>query len=149
MRMRCRRCGAQFKDARYCPNCGIALRQRPSGVYTEGGGYVEGNVRTGRDYIGRDKNDIHDSSGLYYVTTASGISRFLIVVGFLLAFTGFGLFGYAIFDSMFQDIGTGEPGDVSQPDFAMLERWAPIGFGLMFVGIVVGNIGLLMFRRRD
>jgi hypothetical protein len=153
MRMRCLRCGARFKDARFCPNCGLQMRRQQHSVDTGGGGYAGGDVRAGRDYIGRDfigrdKNDIHDSSGLYYVTSSSGFSRFLMVLGILIALVGFGLFGYAFVDSFSQGFGPGEPNSAESFGSSKLDTFVPIGMGLAFAGGIIYTIGILLYRIR-
>jgi hypothetical protein len=67
---------------------------------------------------------------------------------------GFGLFGYAvvsfmmaIFSEMSREF---VPGEVPTMDVAaIMLPWLPVGIGLMFVGGVVANIGMVVGRRSD
>jgi hypothetical protein len=94
--------------------------------------------------IGRDQRNYYDldASGLSVVTRATGAARTLIVVGVLLAFAGFGSFAYPIVRALSEGLGSTGTG---RPDVSFTP-WLPVGFGLMFAGIVIGNIGLLMIR---
>src|SRR5436309_5250557 len=69
--MRCVACDAEVPTgAKFCPNCGAAMRTQPGGIDTGGGAYVGGGVQTGGDFIGRDQT-IH---GGYTRTTQHGLS---------------------------------------------------------------------------
>ena len=69
--MRCVACDAEVPTgAKFCPNCGAAMRTQPGGIDTGGGAFVGGGVQTGGDFIGRDQT-IH---GGYTRTTQHGLS---------------------------------------------------------------------------
>jgi hypothetical protein len=147
--MRCTRCGADTPaGAKFCPNCAAPVPAPPGGVSTGGGAHVGGNARAGRDFVGRDQNVYNDSSGMQALANATGAARALITAGLLLAFAGFGIFAYGIVSVMIQGFSLVQSGSTSPPDFSILARSVPLGFGLMFAGIVIANVGLLINRRR-
>lgn len=118
-------------------------------------GFHIGHQRAGQiNNVGRDQINLHDGSGWYAFQQTHGIGRFLAVVGGLGAMVGFGLFGYAvvsfmmaIFSEMSREF---VPGQMPTMDVAaIMLPWLPVGIGLMFVGGVVANIGMMVGRRSD
>lgn len=118
-------------------------------------GFHIGQQRAGSiTNVGRDQINVHDQSGWYAFQQTHGLGRALAVVGTLVAVTGFAMFGYAIvsfmvagIEEMSQEFG---PGRMPTMDIAAIVLpWFPVGFGLMIVGGVVGNIGMMVGRRTD
>jgi hypothetical protein len=133
------------------------------GVHASGGGVaagrdIHGNIHTG-DYYDIE----YDPTGLSHV---SGFPRFLMVLGILVAFAGFGLFAYPIV------MAIASAGDVTDPFAACsgLEQgsqawidcnnenfgnfgiafefvpWLPLGAGLFFGGMVLTVVARVMQR---
>lgn len=96
-------------------------------------GYSAENVREAIAQVMRHRSD--DEIGPLY-----GVSGLVITLGVLVAFVGVALFGYGIYQMMsspFDSLESGPPTVVFQ------------GFGLAFVGIVIGNVGRLLRGWRE
>lgn len=97
----------------------------------------------GRDQYNefRQRNEFYletDPDPIFEAASGQGLPRFLIVVGMLVAFTGFGLFMYEIFGTDPQEsLERGGPSPL-----------APIGFALFVVGGIVTSIGTGMAKAR-
>lgn len=97
----------------------------------------------GRDQFNefRQRNEFYletDPDPIFEAASGRGYPRFLIVVGMLVAFTGFGLFIYVIFGTDPQEaLERGGPGPL-----------APIGFALFAVGGVMTGVGTSIAKAR-
>jgi hypothetical protein len=82
-------------------------------------------------------------------TGGKGGVGFLGIIGLLTFFVGFALFGYVVLSFIMQIFNalasrSSTPPDLSHIPFQLI----PIGFGLAFVGIVIGSIGGINMLRR-
>jgi FHA domain len=116
----------------------------------------------GRDYFEGDTLEV-DLTGF---RTARGFARLFLIVGTLVALTGFGLFGYMMLDAFgsFQDVMAQHAEcdrnfplgqqrvecnlNIGLPTIAFVP-WGAAGATVMFVGLVVFVIGTMMNRNTD
>lgn len=152
---------------------------RPS-VRSRGGLAVGGSVVAREGSIGAigelsgnvDMRRYDDSSGLGLITRSRGAARFVLIVGTLIGFTGFGLFATPIVkglvnaasgasasnaaardcDRRYPDRGPDwsncqfEAAQSAGSDFPSLTPWLPVGAALFFAGVVISTVGIFMIR---
>jgi hypothetical protein len=105
-----------------------------------------GGSAAGRDLYHQERYN-YDASGWGLVTQTGGFSRALIVIGIIVAFAGFASFGYPIIRAVTEGFSHSNDPNYSGPTFHAVP-WLPLGFGLMFLGIVLSTIGMLSIRNR-
>jgi hypothetical protein len=93
-------------------------------------GKVEGGIRIGDDV----------KAYLDPISGATGLAKALIAVGLLVAVTGFVLFAFPIIMALSEGFSN-DSGPSNPPD---LSPWLPLGFGLIVVGGVIGQIGVFL-----
>jgi pSer/pThr/pTyr-binding forkhead associated (FHA) protein len=103
-----------------------------------------GGSAAGRDIVHQEHYNL-DASGLGLITQTSGFPKVLIVVGVIVALAGFASFAYPIVRAVTEGFNNTDPS--SPPTFHVMP-WLPLGFGLMFAGIVLSTIGTLSIRQR-
>ena len=149
---------------------------------SRGGAAVGGNVYADRGSIGaigelRGNLDMssryeYDASGLGLITRSRGAARFLLILGTLIGFAGFGLFGYPIVNGIITAASNTSASDAALDecdnryphggfawaecqqkasrsagsDFPSLTPWLPTGAALFFGGMVISAVGLFMIR---
>jgi hypothetical protein len=142
----------QFGDTRLEPHdetlSGVAARRGVAiggSVHAEHGsigaiGDVTGDVDLSRRYD-------YDASGLGLYVRARGAARFVLVLGTLIGFVGFGLAGYPIVQGFINAAeNTSREASRSAGDEFSFTPWLPLGIALFFTGMVITTIGLFMIR---
>jgi FHA domain len=117
-------------------------------------GSVDGDVDLSRRYN-------YDASGLGLLIRARGAARFVLVLGLLISFVGFCLFGYPIVRGIVNaasGVAASRECDKLPPeeqfdcqvdaggDFPSFTPWLPLGIALLLIGMVISTIGFFMIK---
>ena len=141
---------------------GVAVARDAGDIHSSSAqSHGDHSMAIGRDYV--DNTVEFDPTGF---RTARGFARLFLIVGTLIAFVGFGLFGYMMLNAFgsFQDVmAQGTECDqnfplgpervechlnIGAPEIAFVP-WGAAGFAVMFAGMVVYSIGTMMNRNTD
>jgi hypothetical protein len=125
-------------------------------------GSVDGDVDLSRRYN-------YDASGLGLLLRARGAARFVVVLGLLISFVGFCLFGYPIVRGIVNAASGAAAADKASQecdklppdqqfdcqfeasssaggDFPSFTPWLPLGIALLLLGMVISTIGFFMIK---
>ena len=99
--------------------------------------------------VGRDQINVNGDSWWYAFQRTHGVGRVLALVGGAVALVGMGMFGFAVVSFMVAVITEMsrefEPGQMPTFDVAsIMLPWLPVGIGLVFLGSVVANVGIMV-----
>jgi hypothetical protein len=102
------------------------------------------------DNVGGDQFNYNDSSGLFAFQALGGTAKFFAVLGLLIFFAGFLMFGFfvvAFMMTIISAMGSTEPPDMSSVA-SLAVPWLPLGIGLAVAGILIINIAVALGKPR-
>ncbi len=117
----------------------------PKKTFDQRGQSVNNQQNAGRDIHNRTTR--RDDSDFIALAHGGCIAQSVMIVGAIIAFTGFGIWMLVIFTGFVTPPGFGRPSDYGIPRLTLFP-FGPIGFGAVIVGGVIFSIGKAIAYRR-